>query len=72
MGASLSLADNYDKLMPEARKLLEDIAERLVVGQERYGGFKFAEHDLDQMALEEIEDFIVYVIARTYLKKIGK
>lgn len=59
----------FSRLMPEAQELLTDIAERLVVGQERYGGFKFGEYDLDQMSVEEIEDFIVYIVAK-YRKKI--
>lgn len=63
------LQSNFWKLMPQAREFLVSIEERLLVGQERYGGFKFSEYDLDQMAREEIEDFIVYIVAKTYLKE---
>lgn len=80
MGACLSLdsiekvqfdkhQSNFWKLMPEARQLLLEIEERLLVGQERYGGFKFDEYDLDQMSVEEIEDFLVYIVAK-YRKKL--
>lgn len=65
------LQTNLRLLQPEARKLLVDISARLVVGQERYGGFKFAEHDLDQMSVEEIEDFIVYITAKGYLRRLN-
>jgi hypothetical protein len=58
-----------DALQPQAGKFWMEIGERLLVGQERYGGFKFSEYDLDQMAREEIEDFIVYIVAKTYLKE---
>jgi hypothetical protein len=46
-----------------------DIGRRLLKGQKHYGGFKFGDYDLDQMALEEIEDFIVYRAAKKYLEK---
>ncbi len=63
------LGDTFWKLMPEATNLLADISERLLIGQERYGGFKFDEYDLDQMSVEEIEDFLVYIVAK-YRKKL--
>lgn len=69
---SLTIAEIMQRLSPEALSLWQDIGERLVVGQERYGGFKFSEYDLDQMAVEEIEDFLVYITAKQYLKKLGK
>lgn len=50
------------------RALWLEIGERLVVGMKRYGGFKFAEYDLDQMAKEEIADFLVYISAK-YMKR---
>lgn len=46
------------------------IQDRLLLGQERYGGFKFGEHDLDQMSYEELLDFIVYISAKVHLKSI--
>lgn len=66
----MKLEEIWAKLQPQAQRLWADIGERLLVGQERYGGFKFAEHDLDQMAIEEIEDFIVYLVAKQYLKRV--
>ena len=57
-----------DALQPQAGAFWMAIGERLLVGQERYGGFKFADYDLDQMAEEEIEDFIVYIVAKKFLK----
>jgi hypothetical protein len=67
---SLSRAKELlEALQPEAGKLWMDIGERLLVGQERYGGFKFSEYDLEQMAREEIEDFIVYIVAKMYLRE---
>lgn len=56
-------------LMPEAGELWMEIGERLLVGQERYGGFKFSEYDLDQMSQEEIADFLVYISAKYRKKK---
>lgn len=53
----------------QARELWLQIGRRLVVGQERYGGFKFGEYDLDQMAKEELEDFLVYICAKTFYKE---
>ena len=73
MGPNLSLerlTNSFERLIPEAQTLLTEIAERLVIGQERYGGFKFGEYDLDQMSVEEIEDFIVYIVAK-YRRKIN-
>lgn len=55
-----------DQLPPETKKFWEFIGERLVIGQERYGGFKFGEHDLDTMALEEVADFAVYFMAKIW------
>lgn len=57
------------ELDPAARELWVQIGERLLHGQKHYGGFKFGEYDLDQMAVEEIEDFIVYRMAKRLLKK---
>lgn len=45
------------------------IGERLVHGEKHYGGFNFEKYDLDQMALEEILDFIVYRAAQRYIKE---
>lgn len=56
-------------LEDSAYKLWLDIGERLVVGQVRYGGFKFAEYDLAKMATEEIEDFLVYITAKHYISR---
>lgn len=58
-----------DALSAEACELWVEIGERLVMGQKNYGGFKFAEYDLDQMAKEEIEDWIVYIMAKRLLTK---
>lgn len=60
---------NFWKLIEPTRAFLLDIERRLLVGQERYGGWKFEEHDLDQMSLEEIDDFVVYIVAKSYLKR---
>lgn len=62
--------DSYDlasAMNQETYDLWMDIGRRLIKGEQQYGGFKFAEYDLDQMALEEIEDFIVYRAAKKYL-----
>lgn len=60
--------DIWTQLESQARALWMDLGRRLLLGQDRYGGFKFGEVDLDQMALEEIEDFIVYRAAQRYMK----
>lgn len=76
MGTSLSvelfakLQSNFWKLSEQGRQLLVHIQERLLIGQERYGGFKFGEHDLDQMSYEELLDFIVYISAKVHLKSV--
>jgi hypothetical protein len=57
------------ELDPEARELWVAIGRRLLHGQKHYGGFKFGEYDLDQMAVEEIEDFIVYRMAKRLIKR---
>lgn len=61
------------KIQPEAQAFWEFIGKRLEIGEERYGGFKFGEHDLAQMSLEELADFAVYVMAMVWiqLKKKG-
>lgn len=77
MGASVSVErdlggeaeDLAAEMNNETFALWVDIGRRLVKGQNHYGGFKFGEYDLDQMALEEIEDFIVYRAAKRYLSK---
>lgn len=64
------LQANFWKLNTQGRQLLVHIQDRLLLGQERYGGFKFGEHDLDQMSYEELLDFIVYISAKVHLKSI--
>lgn len=56
-----------EALEKKAFELWVEIGERLVEGQKRYGGFKFADYDLDQMSKEEIEDWIVYIMAKRML-----
>lgn len=68
MSSKSNINEIWERLQPEARALWSDIGERLLIGQERYGGFKFGEHDLDQMALEELEDFLVYIVAKRFIK----
>lgn len=58
------IADNMDNA---TYALWMEIGARLLKGQEQYGGFKFGEYDLDQMALEELEDYVVYRAAKRYL-----
>lgn len=58
------------EMTDETFALWVDIGARLLTGQKQYGGFKFGEYDLDKMALEEIEDFIVYRAAKRYLAKL--
>lgn len=58
-----------EELAPQGFALWLDIGRRLLVGQARYGEFKFGEVDLDQMALEEIEDFVVYRAALRYIER---
>ena len=60
--------DLFESLSPGAKRLVVDVGRRLLLGEERYGGFKFAEYDLDHMAVEEIEDFLVYIVAKTFVK----
>lgn len=62
------LQSNFWKMGEAEKELLVDIQERLLMGQEKYGGFNFEKYDLDQMALEEIEDYIVYRAAKRFLE----
>lgn len=52
----------------ETFKLWVFIGERLLHGQKHYGGFKFQEYNLDQMAAEELADLVVYLSAKTFVK----
>jgi hypothetical protein len=63
----VSITELADKMEPETRKLWEFIGERLLVGQEHYGGFNFQKYELDKMALEELLDLVVYRAAKKYL-----
>ena len=61
--------DIAETLSKEAYELWVEIGERLVMGQKNYGGFKFAEYDLEKMKREEIEDWIVYLFVQRKLLK---
>lgn len=63
------LQSNFWKMGEAEKELLVDIQERLLMGQKKYGGFNFEKYDLGQMALEELEDYIVYTVAKKYLEK---
>lgn len=62
------LAEMWEKMQPQARMLWEFMGQRLLLGQERYGGFRFGEVDLGQMRIEELGDFGVYMMAELYLR----
>jgi hypothetical protein len=57
------------KMMEGTAGLWYRIGERLLIGQERYGDYTFHTKDLDQMAMEELEDFIVYLVAKADQRK---
>lgn len=65
-------ADLREGMDDETFTLWVEIGKRLLHGQKNYGGFKFAEYDLDAMALEELEDLIVYRVAKRYLTEKDK
>ena len=46
------------------------LGNRLLKGEQDYGGFKFAEYNLDLMGLEELADLMVYRVAKEYLKQL--
>lgn len=64
---ALRFADGMDD---STFKLWLFIGERLLHGQKHYGGFKFGEYNLDQMAAEELADLVVYIAAKSYLKEL--
>lgn len=57
------------RMGPETVQLWCRIGERLLIGQERYGDYTFHTKDLDQMANEELEDLIVYLVAKADQKR---
>lgn len=54
----------------ETHEFWMDLGRRLVHGEKTYGGgvTHLATSDLDQMALEEIEDYLIYRAAKRYME----
>ncbi len=69
MKYSMTLEELAESMGVETRRLWYRIGERLLIGQERYGDYTFHTKDLNQMAMEELEDFIVYLVAKADLMK---
>lgn len=57
------------RMGPETARLWCRVGERLLIGQERYGDYTFHTKDLDTMANEELEDLIVYLVAKADQKR---
>lgn len=62
-----NVADLVAEMGQETYDFWVFLGNRLLKGEKDYGGFKFAEYNLDLMGAEELGDLMVYRVAKEYV-----
>jgi hypothetical protein len=62
------VADLVTEMGQETYDFWVFLGNRLLKGEKDYGGFKFADYNLDLMSVEELGELMVYRVAKSYME----